>query len=225
MRRPIAWVALAVLLIAVGCANESDDSDSASTTAAETASTATDVVCEPDDLDAAELEALTVDDVPDGFERQPDDVGDTGPSDLAKAISDDGHEDAEEVITELGFRRGYQWLWEPSEPGEQLVSFVYEFCDEDGARGYAARGAELTETEAAGVARFDVPGLDEHAAATGAGDGYQYAYVDVVEGPFYVRIMTFTEATESRTDALETRSGALVIAQLAEVETLIAAAP
>jgi len=224
MRSPIAGVVLAIALTAGACANEADGPDGAPTTVEDTTSTTAEAACAPDDLDPAELEALTVDDLPAGYERQPDDVGDTGPSDLAKAIRDDGHDDAEQVLTDLRFRRGYQWLWDDG-AGSTLISFVYEFCDGDGAEGYVERGQALTEAEATGVDSFDVPALDEEATAVGTGDGdYQFAYVDVVEGPFYIRVMTFTQPPAPSTAGLEERSGALAIAQLAEVEDFTAEA-
>jgi len=207
--RTIAGVALFALLVAGACGD--DDSESSSDATEETTTTSTSE-CEADDLDPEELESATVEDVPDGFERQPDDAGDTGPSDQAKAITDDGEDGAEEALAE--FRRGYQWLWEDAD-GNQLISFVYEFCDESGAMGYMDRGKELTESEATDVTEFDVAGLEGEATGVGTGDGYQFAYVDVLDGASYVRTMAFTEqgSGASATD-LQTWTGDLATAQL-----------
>ena len=59
----------------------------------------------------AALEALVISSVPVGFVAQPDAVGDTGPSDLAKAARDDGQPDALQALRAEGFVRGYQRLW------------------------------------------------------------------------------------------------------------------
>ena len=74
---------------------------------------------------------------------------------------------------------------------------------------YLERGEELTESEATEVTEFDVPELDGEAAATGLGDGgaYRYAFVDIVDGPFYVRIMAF-DNPDTDPAGLEEHAGA-----------------
>jgi hypothetical protein len=208
--RTIAGVALLALLVAGACGD--DDVESSSDTTEQTTTTAASSECDADDLDPEELESVTVEDVPDGFERQPDDAGDTGPSDQAKAISDDGQEGAEEALAE--FRRGYQWLWEDAE-GNQLISFVYEFCDEAGAAGYLERGKALTESEVTDMTEFDVPGLEGETTGTGSGDGYQFAYVDVLDGASYIRTMAYAdESSATSPEDVQTWSGDLAVAQL-----------
>lgn len=216
--RTIAGVALVALLAAGACG---DDSESSSDTTEESTTTTAPSECVADDLDPEELESATVEDAPAGFERQPDDEGDTGPSDQAKAISDDGEDGAEEALAE--FRRGYQWLWENAD-GSQLISFVYEFCDEGGATGYMERGRELTESEATDVTEFDVAGLEGEATSAGSGDGYQFAYVDVLEGASYIRTMAFTEqASGTSSTDLQTWAGELAMAQLEALDAMDAA--
>jgi len=214
--RTTAGVALVALLMAGACSD--DDAESGADTTEETTTTTAPSECQADDLDPEELESATVEDVPDGFERQPDDAGDTGPSDQAKAISDDGQDGAEEALAE--FRRGYQWLWEDAD-GNQLISFVYEFCDVGGATGYLDRGSELTESEATDVTEFDVAGLEGEATGAGSGDGYQFAYVDVLDGATYIRTMAFTEqgSGTSATD-LQTWTGDVAAAQLEALDAL-----
>jgi hypothetical protein len=213
--RTIAGVALVALLAAGACGD--DDSESSSDTTEEATTTTASGECQADDLDPEELESATVDDVPDGFERQPDDAGDTGPSDQAKAISDDGEDGAEEALAE--FRRGYQWLWEDAN-GNQLISFVYEFCDEGAATGYMDRGKELTESDATDVTEFDVAELEDEATLAGSGDGYRFAYVDVLDGASYIRTMAFTdEASGTSATDLQTWTGELAVAQLDALDT------
>jgi negative regulator of genetic competence, sporulation and motility len=76
--------------------------------------------------------------VPDGYMLQPDEVGDTGPSDLEKAVRDDGEDDARDVLTRTRFVRGYQRQWSRSEDDE-IVSYVYQFADHAGAVEYTNR--------------------------------------------------------------------------------------
>jgi hypothetical protein len=210
MRAGILTVALCLLVTLTGACSDDSSDDGAEDT------TTTVPECEADDLDAEELEGAIVAAVPDGYELQPDDVGDTGPSDLAKAIRDDGQDDAEEQLTKLKFRRGYQWLW-TNDANEQLLSFVYEFCEAQGATGYARRAEELTEPGATEVVDFEVPMLDDvEAARTGLGeDGqYRFAYVDSIVGRNHVRTMTFGPPT-SDPAALQNRVTALAVAQTA----------
>ena len=64
---------------------------------------------------------LLITSVPSGYAQQPDSVGDTGPSDLAKAIRDDGSPDARAVLTQDGFVVGYQRLWRTADKREIIV--------------------------------------------------------------------------------------------------------
>src|SRR5207244_8351257 len=71
-----------------------------------------------------ELAARIITKVPAGFVLQPDNVDDTGPSDLAKAIRDDGSPDAGKILRAEGFVRGYQQLWIDAQ-GAQIIVFLY----------------------------------------------------------------------------------------------------
>lgn len=141
-----AMMALLVLAPLAACSDGGSDAArdadvaaeaSSSTTSAEPETTTTTRPCVAGDLDPRSLEPLIVEDV-DGFAQQPDEVGDTGPSDLAKAVRDDGQPDAEPTLQGDGFRAGYQRLW-LNDADEELVLFVYEFCKPDGTRRYAGR--------------------------------------------------------------------------------------
>jgi len=97
--------------------------------------------------------------VPAGFVRQPDSAGDTGPSDLAKAIRDDGAPDAASALRSAGFVRGYQRLWEGPQQA-QIIVFVYEFGLATGAARSFARDKRMLKTEApVGARAFTVAGL------------------------------------------------------------------
>ena len=106
------------------------------------------------------LEQLLLTSVPEGFAQVDDELGDTGPSDLAKAIRDDGEPDAEQVLTDAGFVRGYQRFWETEDQSGLIIVFLYEFSDPDGAAAYAERALQLTEGNAAVTpVEFDVEGI------------------------------------------------------------------
>ncbi|MCU1376165.1 MAG: hypothetical protein JWO68_3451 [Actinomycetia bacterium] len=106
------------------------------------------------------LEGRLISDVPAGWEQQPDDVGDTGPSDLEKAVRDDGQDDARQVLTADGFVAGYQRLWAKGEDG-QIIDFLYQYDTAEGAAHQNARMAQLNSQPEAGVTEepFAVPGI------------------------------------------------------------------
>ena len=99
--------------------------------------------------------------VPSGFVLQPDSVGDTGPSDLEKAIRDDGAADARAVLTHAGFRRGFQRLWVAQGSDDENILFLYQFRDGVGAREYLARSHTTltTDPKRPSPVPFDVPGI------------------------------------------------------------------
>ena len=118
----------------------------------------------------AGLEARLLATMPAGYQRQPDSVGDTGPSDLEKAVRDDGSPDARQVLTRDRFLGGYQRLWKKG-PGE-LIVFVYQFAAPAGAADYTQRPiADLRSSP--GTSEFVVPGIPgakglRHTGADGA---------------------------------------------------------
>lgn len=216
MRALLVGTALAVTIAATACSDKSDpvtidDPGTTTTTTAEPADG-----CAADDKNADEMISLTVEAVPEGFELQPDDVGDTGPSNLDKAASDDGEDDAERTLTDLKFRRGYQWLWATAAE-EQIVSFVYEFCNGAGARGYLERGQEIVAADPVEPVVFDVPELEGEVAFAGEDQGSAVAVVDMVDGPYYVRIFAYATAGSLPADALNARAGAVMVAQLEQL--------
>ena len=85
------------------------------------------------------LTALLVKAVPAGFTQQADSVGDTGPSDLAKAVKDDGDPGAQAALVQDGFLRGYQRLWATAGGKQEIVVFLYEFHSPTGAMAYGQR--------------------------------------------------------------------------------------
>jgi hypothetical protein len=139
--------------------------------------------CDPADYDPAELEATMPTEIA-GFERQPDDYGDTGPSDLAKAVRDDGLADAEELLADARFLRGYQRLFQAADSA-QVIVFVYEFCDETGSEAYARR---FDEEGAIDGQTFEVPGIPGAIGAADVGEERQGAAVQFTRGGFVVMV-------------------------------------
>jgi len=209
---------LTPLLLLGACSSDDDGGDAAgaTTTTGADGTTTTSTTCAADDADPAELEALLADEVPAGFEAQADDVGETGPSDLAKAARDDGLDDATEVLTELEFRRGYQRLW-LNEAGEQMILFVYEFCDEQGPAGYGERAAELLTTTS-GFDEMEVTGIE--GASGFAQENAEGAIVAVTAptGGYHVQAVAFAPPGTAAVDELTTRAEVLLAAQLAALD-------
>ena len=193
-----ALAAAVVVALLAGCGGGDDDAasnrstdDTTSTSESEsvtvsssTSTTALDAIaCDPDAADPAALEALLPQDGPSGFELQPDDEFDTGPSDFDKAVSDDGYPDAEATLREAGFLRGYQRLWEDADE-TQLIAFVYEFCTDGGAQLYVGRFEEINADEDG--EGFDVPGLPDAIGTSAGGEGRVGAKVLTTVGPYLI---------------------------------------
>jgi hypothetical protein len=147
--------AVAVLaLVTAGCGGGDDDerADDPGDRPAKTSTTNGDGAkakgASTTQADPEELEALMVSEVPTGYVLQPDDVGDTGPSDLDKAARDQGEDPAESraFLEEAGFRRGYQRLWLDPER-RRIIVFVYEFTDRAGALSQLDEASELAEAQ------------------------------------------------------------------------------
>ena len=145
---------------------------------------------------SATLEALLISAVPDGFVRQPDSVGDTGPSDLAKAIRDEDSPDAARVLKNDRFLRGFQRLWmNPAQ--DQIIVFLYQFATPAGAADFYrySVGREVT-TAPSKIVRFAVPGLPR-SSSTGmaAREGNRaFALAAAATGPFLMEIVCNAES-------------------------------
>ena len=138
----------------------------------------------------AELsEALEIS-VPDGYALQPDEVGDTGPSDLEKAIRDDGEDDARDVLTKTRFVRGYQRMWSRSEDDE-IIAYVYQFADNAGAVEYTNRLTADAGAQTAGVTieKFTVPTLNGSVGVNGSDPTFATSSVTFVKGPYSVQMV------------------------------------
>ena len=140
---------------------------------------------------AAELEARIVSKAPAGFVRQADDVGDTGPSDLAKAIRDNESSNGGKDLRSEGFVRGYQRLW--IGPGHaQVIVFVNQFKSRAGARRNCARITTGFDTKPPrGTHKFAVPFLPpgQAVAAAGADETDSAAFILFTSGVFVVEIV------------------------------------
>ncbi len=128
--------------------------------------------------------------VPDGYMRQPDQVGDTGPSDLEKASRDDGRDDARDFLTRTRFVRGYQRMWSRSE-SDDFVVYLYQFADHAGAVEYTNRLAADATTAASDVtiAPFNVPGISGAVGANAKGPTFATSSVTFVKGPYSIQVV------------------------------------
>jgi hypothetical protein len=148
--------------------------------------------CKVGSGDADGLEAL-LPAGPVGFVQQADDVGDTGPSDFDKAVSDDGEDDAAESLTESGFLGGYQRYWVRDDE-DDLVAFIYEFCDGAGAQRYLDRSLEIDD-DIEGVQPFTPAGVPGARGESGTSEGYTAAQLSVVHGRYLVMAQSGSEVS------------------------------
>lgn len=141
--------------------------------------------------------------VPDGFLRQPDSVGDTGPSDLEKAIRDDGGDDARDILTRTRFVRGYQRMWTRS--GDEIVSYVYQFADTAGAVEYTNRlnTDSLAPTEGVSISPFVVPYISGAVGVNSSDPTVASSSVAFVKGPYSAQIVV-SSSTPTGLEALVT---------------------
>lgn len=103
------------------------------------------------------LQSRLIQSVPTGYVQQADDVADTGPSDLDKAVRDELEPDARTALTAAGFVAGYQRYWADPKGGA-IVEFVYQFRDETAATGYLERWVDgATDPTAGPTNPFIVP--------------------------------------------------------------------
>jgi len=128
--------------------------------------------------------------VPDGYVLQPDNVGDTGPSDLEKAAHDDGGDDAHDVLTRDGFLRGYQRMWSRSDTDEILV-YVYQFGDTAGAAEYTNRlTADATSADpGVTVTTFTDPAISGAVGVNTSDPTFASSSVTFVKGPYSVQVV------------------------------------
>ena len=128
--------------------------------------------------------------VPAGYVVQPDSVDDTGPSDLEKAIADDGGDDARDVLTRDRFVRGYQREW-AGNGNDQIVSYVYQFADNAGAVDYTKRVTADAGAQTAGVtiATFTVPDIAGAVGVNGSDGTFATSTVTFVKGPYSAQVV------------------------------------
>jgi hypothetical protein len=183
------WAAAAVLatITLAACTGGTRPKTSANGQVAETSSTTSGV------KGARTIEELSqaLDiNVPSGYTRQPDSVDDTGPSDLDKAVADDGEDDARDVFTRDRFVRGYQREWARSE-NDQIVSYVYQFADNAGAVDYTKRVTADAGAQTAGVSitTFTVPGIAGAIGVNGSDPSFATATVTFVKGPYSAQVV------------------------------------
>jgi len=102
---------------------------------------------------ASSLATLILATVPNGFTRQPDDVGQTGPTDITKAALDDVSRTARHALVVTGFVAGYQRQWTSSDGYTIDTDFLYQFQTDKGAQGYAQHWRDtLLQTNQPGFA-------------------------------------------------------------------------
>jgi len=127
---------------------------------------------------------------PDGYMLQPDQVGDTGPSDIVKASKDDGGSDAQAFLTRTGFLRGYQRMWSRSE-SDDFIIYLYQFATPAGAAEYTNRLTADATTPAADVTlgQFPVSSIGTAVGVNATAKAFANSSVTFVKGPYSVQVI------------------------------------
>lgn len=187
-RLPLATIAVLATLTLAACTGGGGTGKS------ESDGQVDDPAAEAQSTDAArnmrELSELLEISVPEGYMLQPDEVGDTGPSDLEKAVADDGGDDARDVLTRTRFVRGYQRMWSASEDDE-IISYVYQFADNAGAVEYTDRltADSGAPTEGGPIGTFSVPTIAGSIGVNRSDPGFATSSVTFVKGPYSVQVV------------------------------------
>ena len=130
-RRAFVWViAVLPVLVATGCSGGSRTARPSSSTSPISTK-----------AQAATLGRQMPTHAPSGFVLQPDSVGDTGPSDLAKAVRDESSKNARQLLTRDGFSAGFQRLWQSPSGDAQNILFLYKFRTAAGASAFERQKA------------------------------------------------------------------------------------
>jgi hypothetical protein len=150
----------------------------------------------------ADLSRAIITAVPAGYDLQPDEVDDTGPSTLEKAIADDGEDDARAVFTRDRFMRGYQRMWSKND-SDQIVVYLYQFAAHTGALDYAKRitAASGGQTNGASTGTFGVAGIAGAIGVNGSDANFPTSSVTFVKGPYSVQV-TVNGGPSGHTQAL-----------------------
>ena len=154
---------------------------------------------------AQPLAGVLLTSLPPGYAQAPDGAAQTGPSDLAKAVSDDGGSDARPVLVFDQFVAGYQRMW--TNGGNQIIEFVYEFGTPNGAVAYGQRQFAAEDVAPSGdqVGPFAVPGIPGARGLMISGNDGPVDLVLFTRAGFLVEIvMNGTDATEQAATALAT---------------------
>jgi len=181
----VGAIVLGVATFLGGCSSSSSKSSGTTTTTPA-------AVARAAPRSPAELAARIVSKTPIGFVRQADEVGDTGPSDLAKAIRDGESDNGGKDLRAEGYVRGYQRLWiGPSHA--QIIVFVNQFGSHTGARRNFARVRKGFDTKPPpGIHKFTVSFLpaSQVIAAAGTDKGDSAAIIDFTSGVFVVQVVS-----------------------------------
>jgi hypothetical protein len=122
---------------------------------------------------------------------QPDQVGDTGPSDLAKAVRDDGTPGAEQALRSEGFVEGYLRQWVGPARADITV-FVYQFATAAGSQADFQRGTvNLANQSPPGATPFTVDGLPtaQSNGLIGSSPNLSAAVVTFTSGVFLAEVV------------------------------------
>jgi hypothetical protein len=197
--RPMLAVAAAAIAVSTGAAacsgSDAATTTTTGTTPATTASPSTSAssstTVPPSTVTTTavtnQLAAATMLDIP-SFKLQPETDTNSGPSDLAKAASEDNSSGAQAELTADGFMGGYRRVWGGAS-NDAVIAILYQFATPDGAKHYLDYSLAGLPQNTQHFEVSDVPGAtglttttSDSAAAAVVGVQGSYLYQVVADG-------------------------------------------
>jgi hypothetical protein len=199
IRRAIVLGCGALAVLGAACSSDGSSKAVSTTTTARSPTTRapTTTTTPPAGASPFALQNLILSDVPGGFKLQPDDVADTGPTNLSKAALDDVSCnvgcDARQALVGSGFVDGYQRQWTSVDASGSTIDqdflYLYQFKTPEGAQQYAQHWQEtlLATGQGAPVEGF-VPAFIPGAMGIKVSDTLGSTGVAIfAKGPYAVR--------------------------------------
>ena len=218
--RKILLAGSAFVVVACGCSSGSSKAPPPTTVAPpvtiqSTSTTTAPITTTTTTFPGPLLEPLVLKVAPSGYDRKPDALADTGPTDLEKAVGDDaltGEGDARRALKLNGFLRGYQRQWSTEPAVSQNFVYVYQFATPEGAARYLTH---WTAAATAGASRAGpVPFAPSLPGAVGLKANDSRGSSGIVlfsKGPYAVQAVSTGAADVDQADA----TTALAFAQYA----------
>ncbi len=166
----------------------------------------------------AQLGDLVLSSAPSGFVLQPDDQAQTGPTNLAKAATDDvwvqDTNAARQILRGAGFLHGYQRQWQSTDGVDQNFIFLYQFATPEGAASYVQHWQETIGAHSPfPLTPFSPAYVPGGIGLAGSDNNGSSAQVLFSKGPYAVQAVVTGQPLTDQSGA----AGALALAQYARL--------